>query len=153
MGQDSRGYALSISEHLFRLTTESVRLHSNETRRFQTLAKLVNARANNRSKMDAHDPATMRDHLVTIPTKGNIRINLSLTRSSADSLREAKQRLSKELGSNLTFGDTLSILLFDYVVEQKATNVLQKLRLSSAHNDEDQADVSGRTGGNVLPFR
>lgn len=153
MKGESRGYALSISEHLFRLTTESLRLRSNETGRFQTLAKLVNARADNTSKMEEHDPETIRDHLVTIPTKGNIRIYLSITRSSADSLSEATRRISRELGSNLTFGDTLSILLFDYVVEQKTSMVLQKLSLTSACTGEGRTANADYERRNVLRFR
>ena len=44
MAGDTRSYALDVSELLFRLASESLRLRSNETLRFETVASLVNAR-------------------------------------------------------------------------------------------------------------
>lgn len=73
--------------------------------------------------------ATLKDHLVAIPTQGDIRIELNISQVSADCLDEVKDLLSKELETNLTVGDALSVLLFDYVVEQKAARVLEKLDL------------------------
>lgn len=153
MSGDSRGYALNISEHLFHLTTESLRLHSNETKRYQTLASLVNARAAHSCKMEEHDPETIRDHLVTIPTKGDIRIYLSISRSSADSLVEAKKRLGDQLGSNLTVGDALSILLFDYVVERKATRVLERLGLDEPKGKCGEPNANESQDVNVLRLK
>ncbi len=153
MSGDSRGYALDISEHLFHLTTESLRLRSNETRRYQTLASLVNARAAYSSKMKEHDPETIRDHLVTIPTKGDIRIYLSISRSSADSLVEAKKRLGDQIGSNLTVGDALSILLFDYVVEQKATRILERLGLDEQKGKCVESNANESQDENVLRLK
>lgn len=127
MSGDQRRYALDISENFFRLTTESLRLHSNETRRYQTLASLINARATAAPKLEEHNPETIRSHLDTIPTKGEIRIYLNISKTSATNLGDAKKHLASVLGSSMTLGDALSILLFDYIVEQKASRVLQRL--------------------------
>lgn len=153
MSGDSRGYALDISEHLFHLTTESLRLRSNETKRYQTLASLVNSRVAFSCKMEEHDPEIIRDHLVTIPTKGDIRIYLSISRSSADSLVEAKKRLGSQIGSNLTVGDALSILLFDYVVEQKATRVLERLGLDEPKGKCAEANANESQDENVVRLK
>ena len=127
MSGGSRQYAFDVSEHFFRLTTESVRIRSNETRRYQTLGTLVNERAACAHCLE-HDPAVLRSHLDKIPTEGDIRIYLRVKASSASSLTEAQEALADRLGASLTLGDTLSVLLFDYIVEQKAMAVVGKLR-------------------------
>lgn len=129
MGADSRGCKLNISEHLFRLTTESLRLRSNETRSYQTLEGLLDARTGSISRISDRDMATLKEHLVAIPTQGDIRIELQISQTSADCLDQVKELLCKEFDADLTVGDALSVLLFDYVVEQKAARVLEKLDL------------------------
>lgn len=130
-GADSSGYTLDISEHLFRLTTESLRLRSNEMQSYQTLDNLVDARTADISRLGDRDIATLKEHLVTIPTQGNIRIELTISKTSASGLDQVKDLLSRELQENLTVGDALSVLLFDYVVEQKTARVLETLDLNS----------------------
>lgn len=132
MTGESRSYSLDISEHLFYLTTESLRLHCNETKRYQTLAGLLNERIFASSSIDEQAPETIREHLLAIPTKGNIRVYLNITRSSADNLTEVKRRLGTALGANLTVGDTLSIMLFHYVVGQKAMRIMKQLGLDDS---------------------
>lgn len=124
----SRSYALSISEELFKLSTESVRLHSNDTLRYQTLAQLLMKRLGQDAAADGHDPALLRDYLDKLPTRGSVRIHLNISRTSADSLVDIKKRLSREIGNRLTVGDAVAILLYDYLVERSATRVLSKLR-------------------------
>ena len=152
MSGDTRSYALSISDHLFRLTTESIRLHSNETNRYQTLGNLVNERAAIATSED-HNCETIRQHLVTIPTKGDIKIHLSLSKTSAISLVEAKKRLGKKLGSHMTVGDAVSILLFDYIVELKATRVLERLGLTDQAEQMNSSKLDEVASGNVVRLR
>ncbi|OYW83766.1 MAG: hypothetical protein B7Z20_12100, partial [Sphingobium sp. 32-64-5] len=121
MGADTLGYTLEISEHLFRLTTESLRLRSNETRSYQTLESLVDARARDVSRIGERNMTTLKEHLVTIPTRGDIRIELCVSRTSAETLGQVCELLSKKLDANVTVGDAVSVLLFDYLVEQKAS--------------------------------
>lgn len=153
MTGESRSYALDISEPLFNLTTESLRLHSNETRRFQSLTNLVNERISTSDPLQDHPPETIREHLSAVPTSGHIRINLNVAESSAGSLDEVKQRLAETLGSDVTLGDTLSILLFHYVVGQKAKHVLDRLALDDRLDAIDAAAGVSAARGNVLPIR
>lgn len=149
MSGDTRGYSLDVSEYLFRLTTESLRLLSNETKRYHSLTSLVNQLAGP-GAADAiaqHDVETLRQHLSKIPTKGPIRIHLHITKTSADNLIEAKKRLAKELGSSLTVGDAISMLLFDFVVEQSAAKLLSKLGVDDASQACDvPSDGREKTG-------
>ena len=147
-GQAMRGYTLDVSEYLFRLTTESLRIHSNQTRRYQSLGNLVNARATAGAAgaIEQHDVETLRKHLEKGPTKGPIRIYLSITKTSAESLTEAKRRLEKHLGSALTVGDAISMLLFDYVVEQGTAKLLSKIGIDE-HKPPKTARGRGRDEG------
>ena|SRR6218665_530694 len=153
MDEDSRGFVLDISEHLLRLTKESLRLRSLETQCDQTLGSLVDARAAETKTMESHDPATIRDHLAAVPTDGKVRLDLTISRSSADTLHEVKERLASQLGSSLTLGDTLSILLFDYVVEQKVAGVMHKLALDETNENRGEPIASDSQDGNVIRLR
>src|SRR3546814_5387370 len=70
-----------------------------------------------------------------------------MSRTSATSRDEVKDLLSRQLDSKLTVADALSFLLFDYVVEQKAAQVMGKLDLSGP-------DPFGRNGfATVIPVK
>src|SRR3546814_20631020 len=80
-GQAMRGYTLDVSEYLFRLTTESLRIHSNQTRRYQSLGNIVNARATAGAAgaIEQHDAETPRKHLqerqsVVLGKRGSVRV-------------------------------------------------------------------------------
>jgi len=137
MTAGTQDYRLEISEHLFHLATESLRLRSNETRCFETLARLVDHLAAT-AKIETHDTDTLRDHLVTIPTKGDIRIHLTIAQSNVDTFAEAQRKLGVQIGSELTVGDALSLLLFDYVVERKTARILDKLDLKDGPTISEQ---------------
>jgi hypothetical protein len=124
MSADFRYYVLDISEHFFRLTTESLRLHSNATQRHQTLDNLVDVRASDVSGIPHHDASTLKQHLAVIPTHGDIRIELRISPKSAESLEAVACLLGKQLQIKATLGDALSVLLFDYNVEHHAARVM-----------------------------
>lgn len=146
--------ALDISEHLFNLTTESLRLRSNETRCYQTLESLLTDRIGLPCVLEDHPPDTIRGHLSAIPTTGDIRIDLTITKSNADSLDAVKKLISEGLGSEITLGDTLSIMLFHYVVGQKAARVLERLGLEgSVVQPGKLATLEELSDGNVVPLR
>lgn len=132
MPGSSRSYALDISAELFKLTTESVRLHSNETLRYQTLAQLVTHRLSNHAVADGYDPTELRGFLNSLPTRGNVRIHLNISRTSALSLVEIKKRLSLEIGGTLTVGDAISLLIYDYLIEHSAARVLPNVGLDDS---------------------
>jgi hypothetical protein len=144
---------MDVSETLFRLTTESLRLHSNETRSFSTLARLVSARAAAIGKLGHQDSDTIRSHLHAIPSNGDIRIHLDITQTSAGDLAEAKQHLGTMLGADMTLADTISILLFDYVAQQKADMILQKLGMDEAGDNRAEPTANESHEGNVIPFK
>lgn len=154
MAGDQCILALDISEHLFHLTTESLRLRSNEMKRYQTLEDLLSDRVGVPCVLEDHAPETIREHLSAIPTNGDIRIDLTITKSSADSLDAVKQLISDRLGSDITLGDTLSIMLFHYVVGQKAARVLQRIGLECSH---DRPGIAGASkdapADNIVPLR
>ncbi len=155
MSGDTRGYSLDVSEYLFRLTTESLRLLSNETRRYHSLTSMVNqlAGAGAADAIAQHDVETLRQHLNKIPTKGPIRIHLHITKTSADNLIDAKKRLAKELGSSLTVGDAISMLLFDFVVEQNASRLLSKLGIDETIRGRDEPTEGQEKTNNVVRLK
>ncbi|MDE8652844.1 hypothetical protein [Novosphingobium album (ex Liu et al. 2023)] len=143
MVADSRDFTLDISEPLFRLTTEGIRLHSNETLHYQTLSNLVDHQTSRADRIGDHDTSTLKEHLVSIPSDGSIRLNLNISRTSVKNLDEVKKLLSRQLGSELTVADTLSILLFDYVVEQKTACIMEKLDLHGLERSERSDFANG----------
>jgi len=125
----SRGYALSISTPLFQLATEAIRVHSNATGRFQSLAQLVIERVSCAPILEDHDPEIMRDHLRLIPTKGDVQIYLSIPREDADKLVATKKELSARIGQRLTVPDAVSLILLDSIADDRTTEVLRKMAI------------------------
>ena len=136
---DSQDIILAISEPLFRLTTEGIRLRSNETHNHQSLSSLIADRTSHAERIGDHDVTTLKEHLAVIPSDGSIQLTLNISSTSAESLDEVQKLLSRRLDSELTIVDALSLLLFDYVVEQKAARVMEKL-------DLHDLDPSNRNG-------
>lgn len=147
----SRRYVLDISESLFHLTTETVRLHSNETGRHQTLASFVNRTiASGCCPLDDHPAATLRDHLAAVPTKGDIRISLKITEANAESLSNVRDRIGETLGASVSVADTLSLLLFRYVAERNAELILQRIGFDKVRNGQSLDNNQRRQ--NVVPI-
>src|SRR3546814_8358737 len=87
--------------------------------------------------MAGHDADILRQHLQLVPASGDIALLLALPQTCIDRLGGVRTSLEKRVGYRLTSEDTLSLLLFDYVVEQKRseehTSELQSLmRISYA---------------------
>jgi hypothetical protein len=124
---EAQGCLLRVSEELFRLTTESLRLHSNATLAHQTLAALIEYRAFDESHLDDHEVTTLGEHLDLVPGPGEISLDLKLASRSVDYLEALQKAFSHKLATALALEDALSLLLFDYVVEHKASKILQAL--------------------------
>lgn len=137
---DAQDYVLEISAPLFRLTTEGIRLRSNETRLHESLSSLTIHLAGGVRDMAAHDTDALRQHLKLIPVIGGIIVLLALPPRSVDRLRAIGTSLEKRVGHRLTFEDIISLLLFDYVVEQKAARVLDTLGLGRSDSPELRSD-------------
>ena len=154
MTEDTRAYTFEVSETLFRLATEGVHLRSNETKQFQSLGHLVNARAaEGMSALGSSDVSTLKTHLSRIPTKGPIKISLTISKTSAKSLSEAKERLGKIIGEHLTLCDALSLLLFDYIAQTKADRLIAKAFGDEASGERDELRNKTRDDSNVIRLR
>lgn len=127
MAGHTRSYVLDVSEFLFRLTTESLRLRSNTTMRFESVASLVAERLSGDLTFEHHDIETLREHLRAIPTKGPHRIHLTVSKPNADLLVASKKWLATRLASSVTVGDAYSVLLFDFIAEHHAQRILAKV--------------------------
>ncbi len=146
---DPRRIPLEISEHFFRLTTESLRLHANETMQYQTLDGLLDQRIFRDAVPVDQQVDTIQEHLSTVPTGGDIKIYVSIAKPSADNLAALKCQLDEMLGRSLTLADTISVALFNYVVGQKAAGILQRLWSRDAAAEAE----STASGGNVVRLR
>lgn len=148
----SQLHVLEISEPLFHLATDSVRLHCNETRRLRCLDDLVDSRAAFAQKLD-HNPETIRLHLHAVPGAGDIKVELRINQRTATLLVEARNILKALTDEDVLPGDVLSIMLFDYVVEQKANKV--KVKLGFDVGDRDIAGTGLKPGadGNVIRLK
>lgn len=154
MTGDPCNLALDISEHLFKLTTESVRLHSNATRCYQTLEALLGERLSIPCPLVDFAAETIQEHLTVVPTYGSIHVDLTISKSTADNLDGVKAILSKGLGTEISVGDTLSIMLFHYVVGQKTNQVLERIGFdASPESARDAAPDAASASENVVPLR
>lgn len=142
---DQEGYALDVSEYLFRLSTECLRLYSNETSSYQTLAVLVASRIEDPSGVVRHEVETMREHFTALPTLGDVRIYLTVSSAELQALDEMRLALGKRLDGCLSMADALSALLFDYIVETKTTKILDRL--------ERESLLPGNDDGPLEPLR
>lgn len=145
-------YTLEISEPLFRLATQSVHLYSNDTGRLHTLESLVRDRALFIESLD-HNLETIRMHLEAVASEGDIRIDLALSSNTAVRLEDAKQALKTLIGSDVTLADTLSIMLFDYMVEQKANKVRAKLGIGNRSPQTDPASLESGEDNKVIRLK
>ena len=130
---------LSVSTYLFRLMTEAVRLRSNELGRFATLSSLISERAASmRGDFRHHEAQILRGHFSTVPTKGPIEVELHLSEPLARHLDSAAEQLGARVDIPATAGDAISALLFDYVVDRKARELLGGLGfdMGVAHSEE-----------------
>jgi hypothetical protein len=144
---------LDISEQLFSLTTEALHLRSNATKSYQTLENILVDETDAAAIADDLSLETLRDYRLAIPSQGDVRISLSLDKPCTAALEEVCRLIGASLGEELALSDALSIVLFHYVVGQKAARVLRRIGLDIAggpivfgSSGKDQAD-------NVIPFR
>ena len=148
-----QAFSLKVSESLFRLVTESIRLFSNKTLRFANLDDVVNGRATEAGSLKScYRPSAFTEHLRIIPTDGDIGVELNILETSASAIDENMADLEEMIGSSISFTSAISLVLFDFIVEENRTEVMSKLGL----NAEDAAAfraAARRSEGNVIPFR
>jgi len=142
---DSSTFTLDVSEDLFRLTTNCVRLHSDETFDHQTLSSLVDHRTHHVDRAVEYDSGEIKEHLNCVPTGGSIQLRLDISKTSAKNLDDLKKFFSQKLGSDLTLGDALFILLLDYMVETKAAKVLDLFPFDEAERPTSTGKCRSRS--------
>lgn len=152
MPEIKKSYRLDASTYLFRLATESVRLFSNKEGRFVTISQVVESRAGVASDIPInYKPEELKKHLKIIPTDGEIPIILEILHTAGDDVEHAIPAISKALSESISFASAISIMLFDYVVEENKTEVLTKLGLTLAEAREYSTLLRDRND-NVVPI-
>lgn len=136
------GCLLHVSEYLFRLTTECIRLYSNETLAYQSLGVLVSARLAVFGSVESLCPDEMREHFTTLPTYGDVPLPLDIPDSDRQALADLREELVRQMGAGLTLADALSALLFEYVVEAKAAHILGRLKRENLLPDSPELLVA-----------
>ncbi|EKU73316.1 MULTISPECIES: hypothetical protein [Sphingomonadales] len=125
---DARLYRLDCSEYFSRLINLCKRIHSSRTGHDRSLSDVIAYRAGRADDTLDHGISVLREHLATIPTTGGHEVAFAISSATLDLLERARIRFSAALDSELMIGDTISLLLFDYVVEDKTEAVMAKLR-------------------------
>ena len=148
-----KAYQISVSDHYFRLTTESIRLMSNKHCSYYSLPMVINERAGRAADLaDSYDAEDMRNHLRIISSEGGIQIDFAILETSASSIEAAAMALGEALGQTVLLTDAVSLMLFDLIVERNATEVLTKLGLTASEADSYRVSLK-KKDANVIPIR
>ena len=149
-------YEFAVSEMLFRLVTECVHLHSNDLRRLVTLGEVVDERAARAADgFPGQESDSLRGHLATALTGGEIRLGLQVSTETEALLAAGQARLAERLGSPVSLDELVSLLLFDFSVDRAAA-----LMLAGLLGEETRTLGIGKSpppasgpGGKVVPIR
>lgn len=152
MPEIKKTYRLDASTYLFRLATESVRLFSNREGRFATISQVVESRSGLAKDIaERYEPKELKRHLSIIPTDGDIPIILEILPTAGNDVEHAIPAIGKALSESISFASAISIMLFDYVIEENRTEVLTKLGLTVAEAREYSTLFRDRND-NVVPI-
>jgi hypothetical protein len=153
MALTERVLSFHVSEFLFRLTTESVRLFSNRHLRKATIEDVLNDRAAKANDIPfQYRPASLREHLRIIPTEGDVEFEIQILETSANAIGDSIPDLESMLGSSVSFASAVSLVLFDYIVDQNRTEFINKLGLPPEEAEAFKR-AAERYTPNVVPFR
>lgn len=148
-----RALHLNISESLFRLVTESIRLFSNKHLKCSNIGDVVNERAPAACSIgNNYRPTSLQEHLRIIPTDGEVELELTILETSATAIDGSIPDLEKLVGSSVSFTTAVSLVLFDFIVEENRTEVITKLGLNIADAAAFK-EAAKRSETNVIPFR
>ena len=153
MVAEERNYKIDVSEFYLRLTTESIRLYSNKIRNIANLRDVIDDRAAVAGLLPQYyTQAEMKEHLSIIPTDGDISLKFTILETSAASLDAAAEMLAETMGLSVAFADALSLLMYDFIVEENKTEVLTKLGLTP-EQAEEYRKILKKKPSNVIPFK
>lgn len=148
-----RNFNFKVSETMFRLVTESIRLFSNKHLRFASINDVMNDRAPEAATLYSnYRPNSLTEHLRIIPTDGDIGLDLTILEASASAIDGSVPALEELIGSSVSFASAVSLVLFDFIVEEARTEVMTKLGLDAEDAAAFRA-AAKRTDSNVIPFR
>ena len=94
----------------------------------------------------------LRQHLDVIPTEGDITLRFTILESSASTIEGATAMLEEAMGTSVAFADAVSLILYDFIVEENKTDILAKLGLTP-EAAKKYAKSLVRTKTNVIPIR
>lgn len=142
-----------VSDYLFRLATESVRLYSNKMWALTSLNDTINSRSGRVETIVAeYGIEPIREHFRIIPTDGLREISIEIVETSAGSFETAAEMLSDALKQRMDVIDAVSISLYDFIVEEEISQVAKKLGLSGVAAAQYR-DLIKHRGSNVVPIR
>jgi len=153
MTAGQRAFDLKISETFFRLVTESIRLFSNKKKALVSINDVVNDRSSSASGIkNTYKAGSLKEHLRIIPTDGDVGLSLTILDSSAEAIDGSIPDLEAVVGTSVSFASAVSIVLFDFIVEENTTEVINKLGLDVEDAQAFRA-AAKRTETNVIPIR
>lgn len=141
-------YALEVSSPLFQLATDALRRHSNARRSLCSFDHLIETCISLWTEMDAIDGAAVRDHLRMMPAEGQIPLHLTLEDNEICPLGRVRDGLHAVLRYELSWAQTVSALLFLFVVERETQSVFAKIRA-----DPTTTVQAGAYPAKIIPFR
>ncbi|TVV76943.1 hypothetical protein [Sphingomonas solaris] len=153
MADAKRACDFRVSEYLFKLSAEGVRVFSNSVYRHASLGEVINVRADRAGKLaESYETEDLEAHLRIIPADGDIELSIEILETSADFIDAAIPSLEQALGKSVRFIEVMSLMLFDFIAERNTTEVLTKLGMSIQEASEYRIALK-RRDSNVIPFR
>lgn len=142
-----------VSQYLFRLATESVRLYSNRTGVFSTLDDTVNGIADRAlTIVPEYGEAAIKEHFRIIPTEGTKTLSVTILESNAPSYTMAAEMLASVMSKRMGVIDAVSLALYDLVAEQEVAHLAAKLGIPAEAAAEYRSLIR-QSESNVVPFR
>jgi hypothetical protein len=142
-----------VSQYLFRLATESVRLYSNKVGIFSTLDDTVNAIADRAATIvSEYGETAIHEHFRIIPTEGSKALSVTILESNAPSYAMAAETLTSVIARRMSVIDAVSLALYDLVAEQEVAQLAAKLGIP-AEAAAGYRTLIRQSESNVVPFR
>lgn len=144
---------MGVSEYLFRLATEAVRLYSNKVGAISSLDETVNGTADRvRTIVPDYGTAAIEEHFRIIPTEGSWPFSVTILDSNAPSYEAAAELLANALSKRTDVIDAVSLALYDLIAEQEVAQLAAKVGIS-AEAAADYRRLIHQPESNVVPFR
>lgn len=99
-----------------------------------------------------YQPKSLQEHLRIIPTHGDVSLDLMIMERSAVAIDGSISDFETLIGSSVSFACAVSLVLFDFIVEENRTEVINKLGLSVDDAAAFRA-AAKRPATNVILFR